>query len=251
MNQSLQQTLFRPCVIIPVYRHANTLPALLAQIKAMELPCILINDGGDAQATAFMRSLRAEPEVRLREQFPNRGKGAAVATGFRYAAELGFTHALQIDADGQHNAADIPKLLELAEAHRDAVVTGIPIYDDSVPRNRLYARYITHFWVWVETLSFDIRDSMCGFRVYPLTHTIALIDSNTVGERMDFDTQILVRLHWRGLRVLSVPTRVIYPEGGISNFRLWQDNLLITRMHIGLCCGMLLRLPLLLWRKFT
>lgn len=262
MNQSQSQTHtqthtqtqvnpdFRPCVVIPVYRHAQSLPPLLDQLRQLQLTCILVNDGGDAQASALMRELARDPLVLLCEQFPNRGKGAAVSTGLRYAAQMGFTHALQIDADGQHNAADIPKFLALAEAHPQALIAGVPQYDESVPRHRLYARYITHFWVWVETLSFQIRDSMCGFRVYPLDETLALINSVALGSRMDFDTQVLVHLFWRGVKMISEPTKVIYPVGGISNFRPWRDNVLITVMHTRLCCGMLVRLPRLLWNKW-
>lgn len=240
---------FRACVVIPVYRHAATLPPILAHIKTLGLPVILVNDGGDAEDTARLREFAQDGLISLREQFPNRGKGAAVATGLRYAVELGYTHALQIDADGQHDPADIARFLTLAEAQPDAVIAGVPQYDDSVPRHRLYARYITHFWVWIETLSFAIRDSMCGFRVYPLGAAVALMDSQPLGSRMDFDTQVLVRLFWRGVNIVSVPTRVVYPVGGISNFRPWRDNILLTAMHTRLCCGMLLRLPLLLWRK--
>lgn len=244
------QNLVRACVVIPVYNHAFSLPPLLAKIHALELACILINDGGDAEATAFMRELAQAPNVHLCEQFPNRGKGVAVINGLRRAAALGFTHGLQIDADGQHDANDIPALLNAAEVQPKALITGVPLYDESVPRHRFYARYLTHFWVWVETLSFRIRDSMCGFRVYPLASTLALADVSTVGTYMDFDTQVMVRLFWRGVDVVSVPTRVTYPEKGFSNFRLWRDNGLITVMHIRLCCGMLLRLPVLLWRKW-
>ncbi len=118
--------------------------------------------------------------------------------GFRGAARRGFDHVLQIDADGQHDAADLPRFAALAEAHPDAVICGTPVYDESVPKGRLYGRYLTHVWVWINTLSFAIRDSMCGFRVYPLAPVLALIDAVEIGRRMDFDVEILVRLHWRG-----------------------------------------------------
>ena len=90
---------------------------------------------------------------------------------------------------------------------------------------------------------------MCGFRVYPLAPVVQLIDQVRLGERMDFDTEILVRLYWRQVPMRWYPVRVIYPAGGLSNFRLWQDNWLISKMHTRLFFGMLLRLPVLLWRK--
>lgn len=241
---------YRPCVVIPVYNHARFLQPLLDRIEALALPCILVNDGSDDEDSALLKVITERPGVHLLAQFPNQGKGTAVLRGFRYAAEQGFTHAVQIDADGQHRVEDIPILLAASQDCPAALVTGVPQYDDSVPRHRLYARYITHFWVWVETLSFSIRDSMCGFRVYPLAVTLAVARQQYFGRRMDFDTEIMVRLYWRGLGVISIPTPVIYPVDGISNFRPLRDNLLISAMHTRLVFGMLLRLPVLLWRKW-
>ncbi|HRH16120.1 MAG TPA: glycosyltransferase family 2 protein, partial [Aquabacterium sp.] len=116
-------------------------------------------------------------------------------------------------------------------------------------KGRLYGRYLTHVWVWINTLSLEIRDSMCGYRVYPLQPVVDLLDRVKLGRRMDFDPELLVRLHWRGTAMVSVPTRVCYPLDGVSHFKMLQDNVLISRMHARLLLGMLLRLPLLLWRK--
>lgn len=240
---------YRPCVVIPVYQHARFLAPLLDRIGQLGLPCVLVNDGGNAEESALLQQLATRPNVFLQEQFPNQGKGAAVFAGFRYARAQGFSHAVQIDADGQHRVDDIPRLLAASCAEPGALVTGIPQYDQSVPKHRLYARYITHFWVWVETLSFTIRDSMCGFRVYPLADTLAVVEHTRMGRRMDFDTEIVVRLYWRGLPVISIPTPVTYPEDGISNFRPLHDNLLICWMHTRLVFGMLLRSPVLIGRK--
>ena len=121
------------------------------------------------------------------------------------------------------------------------MITGRPKFDASVPKGRLIARHITHVWVWIETLSFSIQDSMCGFRVYPLEPVVALAARVRLGRRMDFDPEILVRLHWEGLSILSLTTRVIYPAGGQSHFRLWHDNVLISWMHTRLVFGMLWR----------
>ena len=98
-------------------------------------------------------------------------------------------------------------------------------------------------------MSLEIRDSMCGFRVDPLAPVIALLEQVQIGRRMDFDVEILVRLHWRGLRIYSAPTKVRYPADGISHFKLVRDNVLISWMHTKLFFGMLVRLPVLLARK--
>ena len=242
---------FHPLVVIPVFDHEHAIATMVAGVVATGMPCLLVDDGsGEACARELDRlaALHA-PQVRLLRLPVNQGKGGAVLAGFRDAAARGHTHALQIDADGQHDPADIPRFLAEARAHPADVICGVPLYDDSVPKGRLYGRYLTHVWVWINTLSFAIRDSMCGFRVYPLPPVLRLMDEETLGRRMDFDSEVLVRLFWRGLAVRNLPTRVTYPLDGVSHFDLWRDNVRITRMHTRLFFGMLRRLPRLLARR--
>jgi len=211
---------------------------------------ILVNDGSSAEESKILRSLAQTYDLlSLVERTHNGGKGAAVKSGLSAAYERGYSHALQIDADGQHDVGDVPKMLGLARCHPEAVIAGQPVYDESAPRGRIVARYLTHIWVWLETLSFSIKDSMCGFRVYPLRQVVELLESSRLGDRMDFDPEVLVRLQWRGVPIFSLPTQVIYPKGGQSHFRLVEDNCRITMMHTRLVIGMLLRLPVLLARK--
>ncbi|MBM0510390.1 glycosyltransferase family 2 protein [Aeromonas hydrophila] len=229
-----------PCILIPCYNHAGPLAAVLARLAEYGLPCLLIDDGSEPIAAAELDALAARyPWVTLLRHPHNQGKGGAVMTGLCRAHGLGFSHALQVDADGQHDLADIPALLAEAGKHPAALVSGRPLYDDSVPKGRLYGRYITHVWVWIETLSFAIKDSMCGFRVYPLAATCALLERVALGRRMDFDTEVMVRLYWAGVAVRFVPTRVIYPADGSSHFQLWRDNRDISWMHSRLVCRLL------------
>ena len=112
------------------------------------------------------------------------------------------------------------------------------MHDASAPMGRVIGRWITHVCVWLETLSFDIQDSMCGLRVYPLAALAELLDGNMhVGKRMDFDIEALVRLHRAGVPMVSHPVRVTYLQGNLSNFRLWRDNWSITKMHTRLMVG--------------
>lgn len=242
---------FAAIVVIPVFNHGLAIGPMSEGVRAQGVPCLLIDDGSEPGCAGILSKLAADhdPEIRLVRLASNQGKGAAVVAGFREAGRLGYTHVLQIDADGQHQAADIVGFLAEARAYPNAVIAGTPIYDASVPKGRLYGRYATHIWVWINTLSLDIRDSMCGFRVYPLAAVLALVDDVQIGRRMDFDSEILVRLHWRGLAVRNRATRVTYPLDGVSHFDVWRDNLRISRMHATLFFGMLLRLPLLLWRR--
>lgn len=242
---------FRPCIVVPVFNHGDGAAALMAHFAPLGVRVFFVNDGStDDTASRLAETGKLHSEVRVVDHAENRGKGAAVLTGLRSAHGEGFSHALQIDADGQHDAGDIPRFLALAEQNPDAVIAGRPVFDASVPTGRLIARYLTHVWIWVETLSFTIRDSMCGFRVYPLAPVIRVTDQARLGRRMDFDPEILVRLYWDGVAILPLPTRVIYPEGGRSHFRLWLDNWLITRMHIRLVFGMLWRVLLFRAGKF-
>ena len=241
---------FRPCCVIPIYDHGATIRALVAALAAHALPIYIVDDGsGEATQAELARVRDAFAQVRLARLPQNRGKGAAVMHGLRQARADGMTHALQIDADGQHDPGDVPRFLARAAERPDAVICGQPRFDHSIPKVRFYGRYLTHFLVWLETLSFAIRDSMCGFRVYPLAAAGELIDRVAIPQRMDFDTAVLVRLAWRGVPIENLPTRVVYPAGGVSHFRMLRDNLRLTLMHTLLVCGMLGRLPLLLRRK--
>lgn len=243
--------MLRPVAVIPVYNHPDTIGRVVRAVVGQGLHCILVDDGSEPGCAAVLDALRsAQADATMLVRLPNnQGKGGAMMAGLREAHRQGYTHALQIDADGQHDPAAIPSFLALARQHPQAVVCGCPVYDASVPKVRRYGRYATHIWVWINTLSFDIRDSMCGFRVYPLASVIRLFDQQSIGRRMDFDCEVLVRLHWRGVPIVNLPTPVVYPLDGVSHFRVWLDNLLISRMHAMLFAGMLCRLPLLLWRK--
>lgn len=239
-----------PCAVIPVYNHEAAVPAVVDALLASGLPCVLVDDASNPACAAVLEQLAEREQVFLVKLAVNQGKGGAVMAGLREASRLGFSHALQVDADGQHDLRDVDNFIATSRTHPEALVCGYPQYDASVPKGRFYARYLTHVWVWINTLSLQIPDSMCGFRVYPLPPVLALVDSVKIGQRMDFDTDILVRLSWRNQPMCWLPTQVRYPVDGLSHFRLFHDNLLISSMHARLFFGMLLRAPLILWRRW-
>ncbi|HET9049619.1 MAG TPA: glycosyltransferase family 2 protein [Chiayiivirga sp.] len=241
---------FHPLVVIPVYDHEHAITAMVEGVRAAGQECLLVDDGSHPPCAQVLRALAQREGVSLLRLEVNQGKGGAMLAGFREAARRGASHVLQIDADGQHDCRDIPRFLAAAEAEPDAVIAGAPRYDESVPKARLYGRYLTHVWVWINTLSFAIRDSMCGFRVYPLAPVLALIEAEPIGRRMDFDPEILVRLYWRGVAVRTLETPVSYPADGVSHFDVWRDNVRISRLHARLFFGMLWRLPRWLARRF-
>jgi len=243
--------MFRPCAIIPVYNHEGAIAKVIKGTIGQDLPCIMVDDGSSAGCAAVLDELAAASpgQITLHRHAVNRGKGAAVLTGVHAAARSGYSHALQIDADGQHKVEDIPIFLKQAAAHPDALILGVPLYDGSAPALRLWARRLTHMWVSINTLSRGVKDSMCGFRVYPIESLISVEQSCRLGERMSFDIEVLVRLYWNGLEIINVPTSVTYPENGVSHFHAWVDTLRISRVHALLFFGMLQRLPRLLARQ--
>jgi glycosyltransferase involved in cell wall biosynthesis len=242
----------KACVVIPVYNHEQAIGRIVGELRALGLPVILVDDGSDASCAQVLDALAERlPDVELLRLPRNQGKGAAVMAGLAAAARAHYTHALQIDADGQHRIQDATRFLAVAAAAPDAVVCGEPLFDASIPRSRRYLRYLTHAMVWVNTLSRDIRDSMCGFRVYPLAQVLPVFAEQSPGRRMDFDVEALVRLHWHGVPLRWVVTPVTYPRDGVSHFRLVRDNVLITAMHTRLFFGMVRRLPRLLGRRLA
>ena len=234
---------FRPCALVPVFNHHRELPRLVARLRAEGLPVLLVDDGS-APATAGVldRLERENPAVTLLRHARNRGKGAAFLTGLEAAARAGYTHALQIDADGQHEPAQAAALLSLARAEPGALVSGTPAYDESVPAVRYYGRWITHLLVWLETGSRELTDSMCGYRVYPVEATLHAFRTQRVGRRMDFDTEVMVRLYLAGTPVRFTTVSVHYPRDGLSNFRMLRDNLRMAWLHVRLLSGLPRRL---------
>lgn len=238
---------FKPCALIPCYNHGKTLAGVVSALINQGLDCLVVDDGSDLDTKQDIDALSKQyPQCQIICLSENKGKGGALTEGFRVAHQLGYSHALQVDADGQHDLNCVNALLKMAEETPHKLISGQPIYDNSVPKSRLYGRYVTHFWVWVETLSFSLKDSMCGFRVYPLIETLGILEAYPVGQRMDFDTEIMVRLYWDGIDSRFLPTKVSYPETGISHFDVVKDNIRISKMHTRLFFGMLLRIPKLL-----
>ena len=238
------------CFLIPVYNHKDVLGWILDQLAPYGLPCILIDDGSEPACQAEIERQAAARDWVTMDRLPqNGGKGAAVKRGLEVADAMGCTHAFQIDADGQHNLQDVDKFIGIAAANERCLVLGQAKYDESVPKSRLYGRYITHFWVWLETLSFAIKDTMCGFRVYPVKPALRASSGRHIGLRMSYDIEVVVRMAWLGVPVVSVPTLVRYPMDGISHFDVLRDNVQISWTHTKLVAEMLLRLPVLLLRK--
>ncbi len=221
----------RVCALVPTFDNPRTLEGVVREICKHLQDVVVIDDGSGEPARRVAEGLARDGLAAVVHRATNGGKGAAVKTGFVEARRLGFTHALQIDADGQHCIDDVPRFLRACRERPDALILGAPVFDETQPLGRRIGRRISCFWVNVETGGRVIDDPQCGFRVYPLDEAIA---ARARGDRMQFDQELPVRMIWRGVPVVNLPTRVRYlgaDEGGVSHFQMGRDNLRISAMH--------------------
>ena len=240
-------------VLIPSYNTGRTLLQTVASARAQWMPVWVVIDGSTDGSAAGVRELGAsDAGLKLIELEVNSGKGAAVLHGLQAARDAGFTHALTMDADGQHPADLIPAFMQASKQHLDSMVLGRPVFDASAPLLRVRGRKVSNWWTNLETLGAGIDDSLYGFRVYPVADLIAVMRRQPWMRRFDFDTEAVVRLAWRGVAPINIAAPVKYlsvEEGGVSHFRYGRDNVLLTWMHLRLMLEFLLRLPGLLLRR--
>jgi glycosyltransferase involved in cell wall biosynthesis len=242
--------MINPCIVIPIYNHQATIVSVLEQLAPFGLTCIIVDDGSDLATRRVLEEQdKHRPWIQILHLPRRSGKGEAIKVGLLRAHDMGYSHALLIDADGQHDVRDISRFLAEAESYPGALVLGKPTFGSDAPRSRRLGRRLSQFWVWVETLSLAIADPLMGFRVYPLPAVIALIQQQHLGSYMEFDPEVAVRLYWRGVPIRNVVTAVVYPKDGSSHFRLVRDNARLSWLYVRLFFGMLSHAPGLLRRQ--
>jgi glycosyltransferase involved in cell wall biosynthesis len=239
-------------VVIPSYNTGAKLFETVREACRFWAPVWVVVDGStDGTAEEIDSLARRGGDFRVIRLAYNQGKGAAVLHALRIAEAEGFTHALTMDADGQHAADEIPVFMAASREHPEAMILGLPIFDDGAPQIRVQGRKLSNWWADVETLWAGIGDSPYGFRVYPIRELRAVMEGTRWMRRFDFDPEAAVRLCWRGIRPIKLPTPVRYlrkSEGGVSHFNYLRDNILLTWMHTRLVLGLLRRLPDRSWR---
>ena len=234
----------KPCLLIPCYDHKDEVGAVVESLQPAGLPCLIVDDGsGDATRSVLDELARRYTWVEVARRDANGGRGAALKTGYRLAAERGFSHALQLDADGQHDASDLPRFLEAMDQDPEALVLGAPIFDESAPRSRLYGRQLSRVMVWLSTLSFDVTDPLCGYRGIPLAATLRILERVPTGDHMEFDPELVIQLHVAGVPVRNVATHVVYNTDGLSHFDTLRDNVRLSSVYARSLGEMLLRAP--------
>jgi glycosyltransferase involved in cell wall biosynthesis len=239
-------------VLIPSYNPGAALYETVRTARRYWAPVWVVVDGSTDGTTQGLREMTsADPHLQVLVLAENSGKGAAVLHGLEIAARAGYTHALTMDADGQHPADRIPDFMAESMRHPEAMVLGKPVFDADAPQLRVQGRKVSNSWARLETMGAGIGDSLFGFRVYPIAPLCEVMHGQRWMRRFDFDPEAVVRLSWAGVPAINMPAAVRYPsveEGGVSHFKYLRDNALLTWMHARLFTGFLLRSPRLLWR---
>ena len=240
----------RRLVLIPSYDTGPRLLQTVQEALAHWSTVWVVIDGstdGSARLLAPLTDSGSDsyqPGLTVMELPANRGKGAAILHGLVAALQAGFTHALTMDADGQHPAELIPAFMSASKASPQAMILGNPVFDSSAPALRVRGRRISNWWVNLETFDAGIGDSLFGFRVYPIAPLLQIMLGRRWMRRFDFDAEAVVRLSWHGVKAINLDAPVRYlsaAEGGVSHFHYYRDNALLTGMHLRLLGGFLLR----------
>jgi len=242
-------------VLIPSYNPGGKALETVRAARAQWNPVWVIVDGStDGSAEELTAMARGDPGLRVLVRERNGGKGAALLDGLIAARREGFTHALTMDADGQHPAGRIRAFMSASSAAPEAMILGDPVFDTSAPRIRLRGRRIANWCTNLETLWAGVHDTLFGFRVYPIAALIEVMRHSRWMRRFDFDPEAAVRLAWRGTPLVNLPAPVRYftaEEGGVSHFNYWRDNVLLTSMYLRLLAGFVIRLPVLIARRLA
>jgi glycosyltransferase involved in cell wall biosynthesis len=228
-------------VLIPAFNPGRLLAATVnGALKAWPNVWVVVDGSTDASHEALLADSR--PGLKVVVLSRNGGKGSAVLAGAELARSSGFTHALVMDADGQHPAARIADFMAASVLTPTALICGRPVFGPEAPRARLYGRKLSVGLVHFETSGRGAADPLFGFRVYPLAPLVAVLKATHGGRRYDFDPEVAVRLAWAGTPAINLDAECVYvprDSGGVSHFHYLRDNLTMIAMHVRLIVAML------------
>jgi glycosyltransferase involved in cell wall biosynthesis len=232
-------------VVIPSYNSGRLLASTVRAARARWAPVWVVIDGSTDHSAAEVEAMaRMDPALRVMRLPRNSGKGAAVRHGLVAARASGFTHALIMDADGQHPADRIPAFMAASAASPNALVMGRPVFGSDAPWLRVAARRLCNGCAALQTRR-RVGDTLFGFRVYPMAALLDVMRASSGMRRFDFDPEAVVRLAWNGTPLIHLPARVRYfsrAEGGVSHFKYLRDNWLLIGMHLRLSLTAMRRL---------
>ena len=218
------------CAVIPTYNNGGTVADVVRGVLRQGLPVLVVDDGSDDGTAEKLEGL----DIKVLRHPRNLGKGRSLRTGLEAARKAGFRFALTIDADGQHDPADIPALVAAA-GERTLVVGSRNIAAEGMSSGSTFANRFSNFWFTVQT-GRKLPDTQTGFRVYPLEDLPSL---RLLTARYEAELTLLVFSAWKNLRLVPVPVRVYYPEDRVSHFRPFADFFRISVLNTVLCVAAL------------
>ena len=215
------------CVIIPTYNNGGTLPSVIEKVLQITPNIMVVNDGSTDETDLLLERFA---EIVKLSYMPNKGKGHALKIGFQQAVKQGFRYAITLDADGQHFPEELPRFLEVISRHPDAMVVGSRFLEqENMPKKNSFANRFSNFWFYVHTLQ-KLPDTQSGYRLYPLVHIKKM---HILTNRYETELEILVKMAWRFVPVISVPISVFYAPAGerISHFKPFHDFFRISLLN--------------------
>lgn len=213
------------CVLIPTYNNSGTLQEVISNVLEYTKDIIVVNDGSTDNTKQILQNIQVKAVVNFEK---NQGKGMALRQGFKKAAELGYTHAITIDSDGQHKASDLPTFFKAIEENPHALYIGARnMHTENVPGTSSFGNNFSNFWFKFET-GIDAPDTQSGYRAYPIFRYKNMRFFTT---KYEFEIEVIVRSAWKDIPVLFLPIDVYYPpqEERITHFRKIPD---FTRISI-------------------
>ncbi|GHU68531.1 hypothetical protein FACS189413_05640 [Bacteroidia bacterium] len=222
------------CIIIPVYNSEELIAGVVKSVLQCAENLIVVNDGSTDGTMEKLVKFQKLNKFELISYEKNRGKGYALQQGFRRALKLGFTHAITMDADGQHLASDLEIMTKAAENQPNALIVGARKFDNpNMPQGNVFANNFSNFWFALQTGQ-RLPDTQTGFRVYPLQKIGKM---RLFTKRYEAELELLVRCAWCNIRLVSQPVNVYYPPVNerFSHFRKGKDFFRISILNTVLC----------------
>ena len=223
----------RICVIVPTYNNAATVVDVVRRVIDVAGRVIVVADGCTDQTPELLRQFDSSVCDVVSYQ-PNRGKGYALAAGFKHAISKGYEYAITLDADGQHYPEDIPLFVKALQQHGESLFIGSRnLGERNMPGQNTFANKFSNFWFTLQT-GRRLADTQTGYRLYPLRH---LAGVRLLTSRYEAELEMLVFAAWRGHQIVSVPIRVYYPPAGqrVTHFRPVADFARISLLNTVLC----------------
>ena len=199
----------RILALIPAYNEAGRVGSVVAAVRA-RLPVLVVDDG----STDDTARLAEEAGATVLRQQPNQGKGAALRAGFRWALDAGYDAVITLDADGQHDPAEIPAFADAFTAQSADLVIGERTFAQ-MPFPRNLSNTIGR-WLFSWALGQPVRDNQSGYRLLSQRMMEATLESREGG--FEFEVEMIVTCVQRGYRLAGVPIRTIY-EGEKSHIK--------------------------------